>query len=127
MNLKRIYLVQITYIFNFPFNYFGENLYLYYHEYLYNSIFIKNSFCIRKRLICYSMCKRVFSDARFVCFVFLLCGMPATSTECQHPEAWPASTYGHLRGVSLTFKMFTFEKSADLLEKVLANIHFNKK
>ena len=30
-------------------------------------------------------------------FVFLLCVMPAPSSECQHPEAWPASTYGHLR------------------------------
>ena len=27
--------------------------------------------------------------------------MPAPSAERQHPEAWPASTYGHLRGVSL--------------------------
>ena len=26
-------------------------------------------------------------------------GTPAPSTEGQHPEAWPASTYGHLRGV----------------------------
>ena len=24
--------------------------------------------------------------------------MPAPSAEIQHPEAWPASTYGHLRG-----------------------------
>ena len=31
---------------------------------------------------------------------FLLYGMPAPSAECQHPEAWPDSTYGHLRGVS---------------------------
>ena len=30
--------------------------------------------------------------------------MPAPSSECQNPEAWPASTYGHLRGVSLTFQ-----------------------
>ena len=27
-------------------------------------------------------------------------GMPASSVESQHPEAWPASTYGYLRGVS---------------------------
>ena len=27
--------------------------------------------------------------------------MPAPSAERKHPEAWPASTYGHLRGVSL--------------------------
>ena len=27
--------------------------------------------------------------------------MPAPSSERKHPEAWPASTYGHLRGVSL--------------------------
>ena len=25
---------------------------------------------------------------------------PAPSAERQHPETWPASTYGHLRGVS---------------------------
>ena len=25
--------------------------------------------------------------------------MPAPSAESQHPEAWPASTYGHLREV----------------------------
>ena len=36
--------------------------------------------------------------------------MPAPSAECQHPEAWPASTYGYLRGVSLTFQMLTFER-----------------
>ena len=29
----------------------------------------------------------------------LLYGMPAPSAERQHPEAWPASTYGHLREV----------------------------
>ena len=57
----------------------------------------------------------------------LLYGTPAPSSECQHPEAWPASTYGHLRGVSLTFKILTFEKSADLLEKVSGNIHFDIK
>ena len=27
-------------------------------------------------------------------------GTPAPSAERQHPEAWPATTYGHLRGVS---------------------------
>ena len=27
----------------------------------------------------------------------LLYRMPAPSAECQHPEAWPASIYGHLR------------------------------
>ena len=26
--------------------------------------------------------------------------MPAPSAERKHPEAWPANTYGHLRGVS---------------------------
>ena len=31
-------------------------------------------------------------------------------TACQHPEAWPASTYRHLRGVSLIFQMWTFER-----------------
>ena len=25
--------------------------------------------------------------------------MPAPSAKSQHPEAWPASTYGYLRGV----------------------------
>ena len=34
-------------------------------------------------------------------FFSLLYGTPAPSAERQHPEAWPASTYGHLRGVSL--------------------------
>ena len=34
-------------------------------------------------------------------FLSLLYGTPAPSIESQHPEAWPASTYGHLRGVSL--------------------------
>ena len=34
-------------------------------------------------------------------FFSLLYGTPALSAERQHPEAWPASTYGHLRGVSL--------------------------
>jgi len=28
-----------------------------------------------------------------------LYGTPAPSAESQHLEAWPASTYGHLRGV----------------------------
>ena len=31
----------------------------------------------------------------------LLYSTPAPSAELQHPEAWPASTYGYLRGVSL--------------------------
>ena len=30
-------------------------------------------------------------------FFLLLYGMPAPSAECQHPEARPASIYGHLR------------------------------
>ena len=47
---------------------------------------------------------------KFSCFVILLYGTPAPSTECQHPEAWPASTYVHLRGVSLTFQMLIFER-----------------
>ena len=34
-------------------------------------------------------------------FFSLLYGTPAPTSERQHPEAWPASTYGHLRGVSL--------------------------
>ena len=34
-------------------------------------------------------------------FFSLLYGTPAPSAERQHPEAWPASTYGHLRGVSI--------------------------
>ena len=44
------------------------------------------------------------------CFFSLLYGTPAPSTECQHPEAWPAIIYRHLResddfGVSPT-KLF---------------------
>ena len=35
----------------------------------------------------------------------LLYAMPVPRIECQHPEAWPTSTYGHLRGVSLTFQV----------------------
>ena len=31
-------------------------------------------------------------------FFSLLYGMPAPTAERQHPEAWPASIYGHLRG-----------------------------
>ena len=34
-------------------------------------------------------------------FFSLLYGTPAPSAERQHTEAWPASTYGHLRDVSL--------------------------
>ena len=34
-------------------------------------------------------------------FFLLLYGMPAPSAERQHPEAWPASTYGHLREVRI--------------------------
>ena len=34
-------------------------------------------------------------------FFSLLYCMLAPSAERQHPEAWPASTYGHLRGVNL--------------------------
>ena len=36
------------------------------------------------------------SSTRLSCFS-LLYGTPAPSAESQHPEAWPASTYGHLR------------------------------
>ena len=32
-------------------------------------------------------------------FFSILYGTPAPNAERQHPEAWPASTYGHLRGV----------------------------
>ena len=32
-------------------------------------------------------------------FFSLLYGTQAPSSESQHPESWPASTYGHLRGV----------------------------
>ena len=32
-------------------------------------------------------------------FLSLLYGMPAPSAECRHPEAWPASTYRHLKEV----------------------------
>ena len=38
---------------------------------------------------------------QFFLFFSLLYGTPETSTERQHPEARPAGTYGHLRGVSL--------------------------
>ena len=34
-------------------------------------------------------------------FFSLFYDMPAPSAECHHLEAWPTSTYGHLRGVSL--------------------------
>ena len=34
-------------------------------------------------------------------FFSLLYGTPAPIAERQHPEAWPASTYGHVRGGSL--------------------------
>jgi len=33
----------------------------------------------------------------YALFCSLLYGMPASSAERQHPEAWPASIYGHLR------------------------------
>ena len=36
--------------------------------------------------------------------------MPAPSAESQHPEEWPASTYGHLRGVSLKTFFFKNDK-----------------
>jgi len=36
----------------------------------------------------------------FSFFSSLLYGTPAPSAERQHTEAWPASTFGHLRGVS---------------------------
>ena len=41
--------------------------------------------------------KKNLKDFRFFS---LLYGTPAPSAEPQHPEAWPASTYGHLRGLS---------------------------
>ena len=44
----------------------------------------------------------IFSDTflieiYLICYVFLLYGTPAPSTECQNPEAWSASIYGHLK------------------------------
>ena len=51
-------------------------------------------------------------EVRF--FLSLLYGTPAPSAEHQHPEAWSASTDGHLRGVSLQIvpanKVFLPEK-----------------
>ena len=45
---------------------------------------------------------------------FLLYGTPAPSSECQHPEAWPASTYGYFREGYLRMKStFQFFKKGD--------------
>ena len=46
-------------------------------------------------------------QTRLSFFFSLLYGMPAPSSECQHPEAWPASTYGHLRGVQDNKKLLS--------------------
>ena len=49
-------------------------------------------------------------------FVFsLLYGKPAPSSECQHPEAWPASTYGHLREGHLRMKFLLNLKKGEML------------
>ena len=40
-------------------------------------------------------------------FPSLLYGTPAPNAERQHPEAWPVSTYGHLRGVPANKNLLT--------------------
>ena len=45
-------------------------------------------------------CKIIAASESDEGLVSLLNGMPAPNAERQHPEAWPSSTYGHLRGVS---------------------------
>ena len=76
--------------------------------------------CKIQPLSCDIICKRIFSNALFqyirklkdifwywnliVLLLFFYC------TACQHPEEWPASTYGYLKGVSLTFQMLAFER-----------------
>ena len=56
--------------------------------------------------------------------------MPAPSSKCQHPEAWPASTYGHLREGYLRIKSsFNFYKGLNVVFvslSVAANSHFYK-
>ena len=47
------------------------------------------------------VCMRGGVQIRLSFFSSLLYGTPAPSAERQHPEAWPASTYGHWRGVNL--------------------------
>ena len=40
-------------------------------------------------------------------FFSLLYGMAAPSAERQHPEAWPASNYRHLRGFQINKELLT--------------------
>ena len=54
----------------------------------------------------------VFEASKLANYLSKMYGMPAPSTESQHPEAWPAST------LNLT-------ESADLVVKVSTNIHFD--
>ena len=42
-------------------------------------------------------------------FFSLLYGTPAPSAESQQPEAWTASIYGHLGGVSLNLPSIIFD------------------
>ena len=42
-------------------------------------------------------------------FLLSIVGTPAPSSERQHPEAWPASTYGYLRGVSLILPSIIYD------------------
>ena len=56
-------------------------------------------------------------------FFSLLYGMPAPSSECQHPEAWPASIYGHLResvdfGVSVNKLFVTIYDTDNIFQLV---------
>ena len=75
----------------------------------------------------------LLSEHLFLIFLFsffsLLYGMPAPSAERQHPEAWPASTYGHLKvswsimnywlGQFNTLSASNFEVSAAITAKWL--------
>ena len=56
-------------------------------------------------------------------FFLLLYGMPAPSTERQHPEEWPASTYGYLTGVPDNKKLLsrTLPDNNLFLIKILKN------
>ena len=47
--------------------------------------------------------------------------MPAPSAESQHPEAWPASTFGHLREGKL---VFPFE--GHILSKFTSRVNMKK-
>ena len=50
-------------------------------------------------LACHTIEKKMKVKIILLSFFSLLYGTPAPSAESQHPEAWPASTYGYLRGV----------------------------